>query len=108
MRRRRFVLAFPLLVVACATQPMQGRADLLGFLQDGKSTREDLYLKLGPPSREFEKGRIVSWRLSKDEAGYFLVSSAATGWYGARYELVVVFTTDNVVQRHSLVEIRAP
>jgi hypothetical protein len=85
-----------------------GRADLLDFLQDGRSSREDVYLKFGPPAREFEKGRIVSWRLGKDEAGYLLVSSAGAGWYGARYELVVVFAANDIVQRHSIVEIRAP
>jgi len=89
MHRRHCLLTAPLLIVACATPPPKGRADLLDFLHDGRSTREDVYLKRGPRACEIETGRLVSWRLAKDEAGCLLVSSAAAGWLGARYELVV-------------------
>jgi hypothetical protein len=109
MRRRDLLLASAaLLVAACATQPSKGRRDLFAFLQDGRSTRDIVYLQLGAPAREFESGRIASWRIGEDETGYFLVPSSASGWRGVRYELVVVFATDNIVQRHSIVEIRPP
>jgi len=72
-----------------------------------RAKTSEVYLKRGPRAREFETGRIVSWRLGKEEAGYLLVSSAAAGWLGARYELVVVFAANDTVQRHPLVEVRA-
>jgi hypothetical protein len=108
MDRRDFLLVSPILVAACATPGPKGRADLLEFLNDGRTTRDETYLKLGPPAREFEQGRIVSWHLARDESGYIPIHAAARGWYGVRYELVVVFGADNVVQRHSMVEMRAP
>jgi len=107
--RTRLVVALAMLAaVGCATHPPVGRADLLEFLHDGTTSRADVILKLGPPNRTFENNRIASWRLAKDEAGYFLVAPTPTGWYGARYELVVVFTANDVMEQHSLVEIRAP
>lgn len=110
MRLRSVLLLLTaMLVASCATTPpppAYGQPDLLGFLQDGRTTRADAYLKLGPPGREFENGRIASWRLDRDAGGYFLVSSGRTGWRGARYELVVIFGEDGVAQRHSLVEVR--
>jgi hypothetical protein len=108
MRALRLLVAAAFVALAgCATQPPRGQGNLLEFLRDGETSRTDVYLKLGTPSRTYETNRIASWRLDKDEAGYFLVSSSS-GWRGTRYELVVVFGTDDVVKRHSLVEIRSP
>jgi hypothetical protein len=108
MDRRHFLMGCPMLVAACATPGPRGRSDLLDFLKDGRSSRDALYLRLGPPVREFEQGRIVSWHLARDDFGYFVVSFSARDWYGVRFELVVVFGPDNIVQRHSMVEVRAP
>jgi hypothetical protein len=108
MDRRHFLVAWPAIVAACATPAPIGRADLLEFLKEGRTSRDEIYLMLGPPAREFERGRIVSWHLARDELGYALIDSSARGWHGVRYELIVVFDADNVVQRHSTVEIRAP
>ena len=94
-------------LVACTTPGPKGRADLLDFLEDGRISRDAVYLKLGAPAREFDQGRIVSWYLARDESGYIVLAPAARLPFGARYELVVVFGADDVVQRHSVVEIRA-
>lgn len=97
-------------LASCATAPPPppavGRHDLLDFLQDGRTTRADVYMKLGPPGREFERGRITTWRLHRDAGGYYLVSSAGMGWRGGRYELVIEFGEDSVAQRHSLIEVK--
>ena len=108
MRTRLLVAVVMLAAAGCATRPPVGRADLLDFLHDEATSRADLILKLGAPARTFDDNRIASWRLAKDDAGYFLVATTPTDWYGARYELVVVFAATGVVERHSLVEIRAP
>src|SRR3972149_3560063 len=53
-----------LLLTGCATAPpLKGRADLLDFLTDGKTTREEVALKLGQPSGKFERENIVTYRL---------------------------------------------
>ena len=54
----------------CATTPI-GRSDLLDFIKEGSTTREDILLKLGDPSGMYEGSRIITYRLSRDEGGFF-------------------------------------
>ena len=44
-----FVLALALILVGCATTQIKGRVDLLEFLVDGKTTKEESMIKLGQP-----------------------------------------------------------
>ena len=93
-----------LLVTGCATAPPLGQRDLLSFVTDGATTKSEIYLRLGPPGREFEGGRIAAWRVA--EGGYYVVASSTDNWRGSRHELVVVFGADSRVERHSLVQLR--
>lgn len=102
------MLVAALLIAACASEPpLLGRKDLLDFLVDGRTPATEVYLQLGPPAARFEDGRIATWRLDKDAAGY-LVVAAHGGWQGVRYELVVVFSAERVVEQHRLIEVRSP
>ena len=94
------------LLAACATEPM-GQKDLLDFLTVGVTRREDVHLKLGEPSGQYEGSRILAYRLAKDEAGYILVRGD-TGWAGVNYNLILVFDADGILTRHSVVEVRSP
>lgn len=96
-----------LLLSACAMTPPQGRADLLAFVQDGKTTREDTYLQLGEPSAQYEGGRIMSFRLGQDKAGYFPIGKSS-GFSGVRFSLILVFSEAGILTRHSLVQVKAP
>jgi hypothetical protein len=49
-----------LFLSGCAAPPLKGRADLLDFLGDGKTTREEVVLKLGPPSGKFERKNLLT------------------------------------------------
>lgn len=94
------------LASACATEPPpKGRGDLLAFIVDGQTPADDVYLRLGMPARTYEGGRIATWRLARDTAGLYLVAAHQEGWLGVRYELVVEFSAERIVQRHSLVEV---
>ena len=98
------------LLASCATPEPAAvvrKDNLLSFIVDGTTTSTDVMLKLGPPSARFENGRVAMWRLNQDQGDYFVIP-ANCGWSGVRYELVVAFTPQRVVERHSLVEIRAP
>lgn len=105
---RRWLLcaAALLLVTGCATAPPVGQRDLLAFVTDGVTTKSDIYLRLGPPGREFEGGHIATWRVAEDEGGYYVVASSTDSWRGSRHELVVVFGANGRVERHSLVRLR--
>ena len=115
--RRQFTVTlaalFPALtLVGCATVPLRGRADLLDFLADGKTTREEVVLKLGQPSGRFERENIITYRLGYEPKnnGYYLVEREAQPdgwptWLRAKYSLVLVFDDKGVLRQHSLVEV---
>ena len=85
------------------------------FIQDGQTTREQVLLKLGIPSRQFEAGRILAWRVGT--AGQDLVTVSDypgepdlryNSWpAGSRgYDLIVVFDGSDHVQTHNLIPAR--
>jgi hypothetical protein len=94
------------LVSACATTPL-GRADLLDFIEDGKTSREQTYLSLGEPTSLYEEGRILCFRLGQDGGGYFVVGKG-WGWAGIKTSLIMAFDDEGVLSRHSLVQVKGP
>jgi len=104
--RRRLLSVFLLLAGGCATTPI-GQPDLLGFIEDGRTTREEVFLTLGEPSATYQAEGILTYRLGEDEAGYFLVDKRP-GFLGVRHSLVLAFDDSGLLRRHSLVTIKAP
>lgn len=107
MRPALITLVLGLCLAGCAATTPIGRADLLDFVVDGRTTREQAYLELGEPSGIYEDGLILTYRLDEDEAGYFPIERGI-GFMGIRYNLVLVFADDGVLKRHSLVPIKVP
>lgn len=95
------------MLVACADAPPLGRQDLLDFLQDGLTRREEVRIRLGEPSSHYEGERILAFRLGTDRGGYVLVKPGSN-WSGVGYNLMLAFDTEGVLRRHSLVEIGSP
>ena len=115
-RNHSFLLATLLtcaLLLGCATPPpLKGHSDLLDFLADGKTSREEVALKLGLPSGKFERENILTYRLGFEpkNRGYYVVEREAQPsgwptWLLAKYSLVLVFDEAGVLRRHSLVEV---
>lgn len=98
-----------LLVLAqgCATvdQPSPD-PQLLSFLQEGQTRREDIALRFGPPSRTLEQERILFYRLGQNGKGYFVREPRNENWADVRHSLVLVLDGHGVLQRHSLVSVR--
>ncbi len=116
--RALLIVVAPLVPLACAqaTRPADPETSRrwLGYLQDGKTTKEEALLKLGLPSAQFEGERILSWRLML-HASDGLVPVARevdpfdprmAQWREAEYNLILVFDQRNVMQRHSLIKIK--
>jgi hypothetical protein len=99
-------LALSITAVSCATAPM-GKKDLLGFLQVGQTTRQDVYLHLGDPSNEYEGGRIVTFRIGEDEGGLYPMVRTPS-WRYDRYSLVLALDETGVLRRYALVQVRSP
>jgi hypothetical protein len=94
------------LLGACASTPV-GQANLLAFIKDAQTTREQVFLALGDPSATYEDGRILTFRLGRDEGGYFLLEKAP-GFRSVTYSLVLAFDDAGLLRRHSLVAVKAP
>ena len=113
------VSAMSLIILAtgCATPKVQPadpqllfKSDLLSFLGDGVTTREEVVLKLGIPSAQIEGEKILMYQLKVDEDGKWrLVAprwNLGTGlraWSEGTCSLVLVFGENGVLQKHSLV-----
>lgn len=93
------------LLSACASTPPIGKHDLLDFLQDGRTTKEEVFLRLAEPSATFEDGRIFTYRLNEDEGGYTIKGAKSKGWSG-KYSLVLSFDEGGILRRHSLVRVQ--
>ena len=106
-------LILALVFTGCATTaPLKGRADLLDFLADGRTAREEVVLKLGQPSGRFERENIITYRLGFEpkNKGYYDVERDVQPdgwpmWVRAKYSLVLVFDEAGMLRKHSLVEV---
>lgn len=106
-----------ILAIGCATPKVQPAdpqglftSDLLSFLVDGATTREQVVLKLGIPSAQVEGEKILMYQLKVDEKGnWHLVAprwNTGTGlraWNPGTASLVLVFGNDGVLRKHNLV-----
>jgi hypothetical protein len=111
-------VAASMAIVSCASVPISGKKDLLGFMEVGQTTRQDVYLHFGDPSAQYEEGsRIVTYRIGEDEGGLFVRAgqwdqgsdgAARANWTGVRYSLVLAFDETGMLRRQSLVKIRDP
>ena len=77
------------------------RSDLLSFIRDGATTREEVLLKLGTPSAEFEGQRILTYEIRIDKKGEAHLIPPLR--YRLYHNLVLVFGPDAVLEKHSLV-----
>ena len=128
------VLAVSLLtLVGCGAAlqqvvPDESRQTLLPYLKDGKTTKQEIIERLGQPSRQFQGGRILTYRLGQlSECGHWSCEDkglraieAGVTWdkprpsrvdslrevYGGVYTLVLVFNEADVLRKHSLIQIR--
>jgi hypothetical protein len=108
------VSALLLIVLSgCATSPPRSVAgaqkDLLDFMHSGVTTREEVLLKLGQPSGSFQQEEILTYRLMGDARhGYRLVTKSPEplGWLWVRYNLVLTFNPNGILEKQNLVSIQ--
>ena len=110
-------IASILLFVGCATPHVKPvdpqilfKTEFLAFIQDDVTTREEVLVKLGIPTAQFEGEKILMYQLRANEAGkwHLLAPSinSTTGfrtWPSGAASLVLVFREDGILRRHSLV-----
>jgi len=108
-----------LLLSGCAETKLQTVDDSilqqqLALLEDGKTTKEDILIKFGIPSSQFEGERILTYRLrfNQKENRFEVVSVEVDRrdprfreWLQTEYNLVLVFDEKHILQRHSMLRI---
>ena len=86
----------------------------LALLEDGKTTKQDILLRFGIPSGQFEGERIFTYRLRYNQKeNRFEVISAEVDrrdprfreWVQTEYNLVLVFDEKHILQKHSMLRI---
>jgi hypothetical protein len=98
-------------LVGCATRhdvPEKTKEELLWFLENGKSAKEEVILRLGQPTAQFEGEKILTYRMALTEEEGLVAAPVAGqwGWKLSRYSLVLVFDQANILQKHNLVQVR--
>ena len=110
-------IALIILATGCATPKIQPadpqllfKSDLLSFIQDGVTTREEVILKLGIPSAQIEGEKILMYQLRADQDGkwhlvapLWNVSTGVRAWREGTCSLALVFGGNGILQKHSLV-----
>ena len=96
-----------LLVSGCASaEKSTAGPDVLSFLQDGQTSREEIISHLGSPSRAIQNERFLFYRVGHDRGGYFVGELNHRRWADVRYSLVLVFDDAGVLKEHSIVSVR--
>ena len=103
---RRVLVSFflPFLLIACAHKFYVNDIGLqqkrLPFLEDGKTTKEEVESKLSVPFYEYKDGRIWTYTMLITEEGS--LEANASG----HYHLVLVFDENNILRKHSLLRFK--
>jgi hypothetical protein len=71
------------------------------YLQEGKTSRQQAVDHLGPPRKEYENGRIVTYLLKENANGE--LSPINFREKGALFYLVLSFGSDDILVRYTLV-----
>ena len=121
MLRRITAMGFLILLLlsGCAETKLQTLDDSvlqqqLALLEDGKTTKQDILLKFGIPSCQFEGERILTYRLrfNQKENRFEVISREVdrrdprfAEWMQTEYNLVLVFDDKHILQKHSMLRI---
>jgi hypothetical protein len=94
-----FLLLIAVLTVSCATKRQaivpQLVGDRFGYLQDGKTNRQEIINRLGNPHHIYENGRIAIYSWLDEGSGDYV-----------EYDIVLIFNENDILERHSFVRVR--
>ncbi len=105
LRRVLAFLCLPVLVLACAQKyyyvnDIELQQKWLPFLEDGKTTKEEVESKLSVPFYEYKDGRIWTYTMLITEEGSLEANDSG------HYHLVLVFDENNILRKHSFLRFK--
>jgi hypothetical protein len=125
-----FVVYLAVFLQGCSTSEtrmidIQEVVSDFSFIRDGKISRNEVLARLGQPASVYENGRIIIYWVQEDNNGVLQVTTKNStavsinnrsylhdlenGTRGSKsgyYNLVLVFTDNDILEEHSLVFIR--
>ncbi|HJV89719.1 MAG TPA: hypothetical protein VJ623_05385 [Holophagaceae bacterium] len=87
---------------------------VLGFLEEGRTTRQEVLLRLGTPASAFEGERILTYDFVRQaDGGWHRVGATTSsewryGYVPGACSLVLVFSPEGILLRRSLVRDQEP
>ena len=120
---RKFIFCFLIafLITTCSHIKVVDKSiqqKWLPFIEDGKTTKDEVLLTLGKPSGQFEGGRILTYPMNFNEKEGFRVDYERKFIYHrywlptlklsvskAEYNLILVFDDKNILSRYNLLKI---
>lgn len=120
-RVRTLVVVLGLLIPGCAAHDLRQvpiasvNSGRLATLADGRTTREQVLGEWGEPSRRFEGGMVLSYLLDRrfavvrpqgPQRGRQAYGPSGSPWPSVTYDLVLVFDSGGVLERHRLLQVR--
>lgn len=99
------------LLTGCATTTPNTKPDLLAFLDEGLTSREQIIMTLGQPSGCYQQEQILTYRLGGEpKQGYYVVEPKHvphSAWSNnMRYSLVLVLDGQGILKKQSLVSVK--
>jgi hypothetical protein len=81
-------------------------SERLKFLRDGETTQREVLDRLGDPSHFFERDHVVVYLMHEDYYGRLSVGPGNVKENDPLYHLVIQFTSDGAMERHSLIRLQ--
>ena len=104
---RKAFLIFLLPLICCCSHlskvDLSETDELLQFIRNDQTTRQEIEDRLREPHRVFEGGRISAYLIGENDEGRIRVWNH---YESAIYHLVLVFGSDEVVKKFSLIQVR--
>lgn len=83
----------------------------LGFLEYGKTTEEEVLVRMGEPANRYEGGKVLTYRLLEDTRDRFHPPSNETStpekpfsFKPETYYLILVFDENKILRRQALLQ----
>jgi len=117
LRKVVFCLLFAFLCTTCSHVDTSVQK-WFPFIEGGKTTKDEILLKLGEPSRQFEGGRILTYPMHFSQKEGFRVDYEREFIYHPRwfqrltlsiskaeYNLILVFDDKKILSRYNLLKV---
>ena len=93
------------LITSCVA-PQFKQTVTLDFLKEGVARREEVIRTLGAPAIEYPTAGALAYRLRRQQDGYVQVPREPSSWNLVNYSLILVFDTEGILRKRSLILVR--